>query len=418
MKKITFLLLFIAVNAFAQTTFKKGYFITDNDVKKEVFFKAFNDEYPNSFFYKEAINSDNVKEVLAEKVIEVNIYNISRFVRADISFEELEKGMISKKENNTMAFSKIKKNVLLKMHIDSENLKLLSYKDNKTDNVYLFVEDQKVIKLLEYKIIKKNSKNYILKPFRKFLYQNYRIEGKDQINVGKLRYNEKDFVKYFNLYTQSQNINAKKYETFKRSLKDVFNISVIAGLGLTSQENENSGANVSTDFNNLGVNLGISLEVFPNSNRKKSSIITTLLLNLNANHKEDFSFSSNNANDVTVESNLKALNLDVKYRQYFNSKTNTNRYFYVNAGFGTNYSFGNTKYFFNSPYSLIADLEYNRDLKMYFIAGIGYNINKYSIDLNYIPTTNGIFTNNEEINSGNWSFNRQVINVTLSYEFF
>ena len=51
--------------------------------------------------------------------------------------------------------------------------------------IYLFVEDHKVIKLLEYKIIKKNSKNYILKPFRKFLYQNYRIEGKDQINVGK-----------------------------------------------------------------------------------------------------------------------------------------------------------------------------------------------------------------------------------------
>jgi hypothetical protein len=418
MKKITFLLLFIAVNTFAQTTFKKGYFITNNDIKKEVFFKAFNDEYPKSFFYKVALNSDNIEEILADNLTEVHIYNISRFVRKDISFEELEKGMISKKENNTMAFSKIKKNVLLKMHLDSENLKLFSYRNKETDNVYFFIKDNKTIKLLEYKIIKKNSKNYILKPFRNFLYQNYRIEGKDQINAGKLRYNEKDFVKYFNLYTQSQNINAKKYETFKRSLKDVFNISVIAGLGLTSQENENSGANVSSDFNNLGVNLGISLELFQNSYRKKSSIITTLLINLNSSHAEDFSFIANNANDVTVESKLNAVNLDVKYRQYFNNKTNTNRYFYINAGIGTNYSLGNTKYFFNTTNSLIADLDYSRDLKVYFLAGIGYNFNKYSIDLNYIPAINGDFSNNEKINSGNWSFNRQVINFTLSYEIF
>tara|TARA_R110001606_G_scaffold278896_2_gene427452 strand:+ start:2126 stop:3379 length:1254 start_codon:yes stop_codon:yes gene_type:complete len=417
MKKITSLLLFIAVNTFAQTTFKKGYFITDNDVKKEVFFKAFNDEYPNSFFYKEAFNSDNIEEVLAENVTEVNIYNILRFVRKDISFEELEKGMISKKENNTMAFSKTKKNVLLKMHIDSENLSLLSYKDKKTDNVYLFLEENKVIKLLEYKIIKKNSKNYILKPFRKFLYQNYRIEGKDQINVGKLRYNEKDLLEYLSSYSASKNIKLKEYKYFIRDFKDALNINFLVGYSITSQRNLHSFAIYETSFNTNHLHFGASLEFFFNTNSKKSSIISSLIYLTNSESDvQNFSFGSGNQNFSLVKNDLNLLSLDFKYRQYF--KVRTNHYLYINGGLGLNYSNGNTSYSLNTKDDFISDLTYNT-ANPFFIIGIGYNVNKLSFDFNYIPKYNGVFDPIiDNANSGNWEFNRQIINLTLSYELF
>lgn len=110
--KITILILFIGLTTFAQSTFKKGYYITNDGVKKEGYFMTFGDNLPNTITFKENLSSTNFIKLEKKNLSKVDL-SVAKFVRKDISFEILDKNMLSLKENNTKDFKLTSKKEVL-----------------------------------------------------------------------------------------------------------------------------------------------------------------------------------------------------------------------------------------------------------------------------------------------------------------
>jgi hypothetical protein len=208
-----------------------------------------------------------------------------------------------------------------------------------------------------------------------------------------------------------------KFNFNTRLLKDALNINFLVGYSLISQNNLHDYTIYETSFNSNQLNFGTSLELFFNSVEKKSSFITSLMYFLNSEiDDQEFGFGSGNPNYASVKNDLSLLTLDLKYRQYY--KLKNNNYLFINAGVGINLTNGKTSYIRNSTNDFIADLDYD-SASVFLTFGIGYNIKKLSLELNYIPKFNNVFNPvSDNINFGNWKYNRQIANLSLSYEIF
>jgi hypothetical protein len=181
MKKITIFLLFISINSFAQSTFKKGYYVTNEGVKKEGFFMTFGENMPNTITFKENSNSKDYINLNKEEISEVNIGG-AKFIQKNISFEILDKDMLSFKQNNNQKFNVTSKKEILTVLLEFDSYTLYSLAFEKND--YFFLESNNKIELLKFKkIITKNKKTDI-KEYRKQIFQNFKLkksENKGQI---------------------------------------------------------------------------------------------------------------------------------------------------------------------------------------------------------------------------------------------
>jgi hypothetical protein len=288
--------------------------------------------------------------------------------------------------------------------------------DKETENKYFFLRKNNKLQLLKYKVIIKNAKNYEVKSYRKFLYKNYKIEKSDNINVGKLNYKEKDFEKYFTIYAESKNLNYIRYKSFNRDPKDAININFLVGYSMISQKNKaQSSSSFNTSINTNHINLGVNFEFFFNSSMKKSSILASLVYNTNNSNDEDFAFGTGNSDNSIATNELSFLNLNLKYRQYY--KLNRG-YIYLNGGVSVIYSLGKTSYTFIPTDAIISELRYDQP-NLFLTFGVGYNYDKLGFEINYIPSYAGAFQIEENnATSGTWSFDRQHISLTFSYNVF
>ena len=224
-------------------------------------------------------------------------------------------------------------------------------------------------------------------------------------------------MKYFTLYAASKNLNYIEYKTFNRDLKDALNINLAIGYSSVSRETFNGYTISDIYLNTTHLNFGIGFETFLNTTYKKSSFITSLTYHLKSNSDDqNFAFRSGNPDNSTATSELSFLTLDLKYRQYF--KLNKNSFVYVNAGAGLSHASGKTAYIFNPTGEFISDLKLDKS-NLFLIFGLGYNFNKLSLDINYVPSYSGTFTVIENNSSaGGWNFKKHFVNVSLSYELF
>jgi hypothetical protein len=147
--QLTFIILFIGLNTIAQSTFKKGYYITNDDKRHDVFFKTFGREVPKKVTYKTTLESSKFDEVSTENIKKLNIKNGVKFIRKKVAIEMLEKGMKSGKNNNFKDFILQEKELLLKVLLEFEKFTLLSYLDDK-NNRYIFIKDKNELKLSVY----------------------------------------------------------------------------------------------------------------------------------------------------------------------------------------------------------------------------------------------------------------------------
>lgn len=85
--KITMLILFIGLSTAAQTKFKKGYFISNDDIKTECFIKS-EDWRSNPVEIKYRINEDSkTKKETINSIKEFSIYKVNKFQKFTVNID-------------------------------------------------------------------------------------------------------------------------------------------------------------------------------------------------------------------------------------------------------------------------------------------------------------------------------------------
>lgn len=414
--KITMIFLFIGLSSIAQSTFKKGYFIDNDGVKKEVFFMSHGKRLPHEIIYKEKQNSLETKLLKKTELSELKVEDI-KFLKKEVSVEFLDKNMVAKKENNTTVFKLNSKQLLLRVLLEFNDFTLYSYYHD--DNDYFFVETKEGIELLKYKKITKDNKKIQVRDFRKQLLTKFKvIDSKNQGKIGAVKYKERDFVSYFLKYAVENNYSYKKYNSsfVTRDFKDAFNITPKLGYSLNSQSTKTKNNNFETSFDESQISFGVDIEYFFNSTVKKSSLILSYTYHNEINSEGKFSFAS--LNDSDVSNTLKIGSVHFKYRQYF--RLLKQQYVFANVGVLSYRSIGKTKYTFIPTGASIANLEYSNDQnEVTFSLGLGYSYNNVYLELNYIPKMKGIFDSlHSNATTDDWLYDRSLLNFSIGYAIF
>lgn len=413
--KIFILILFIGLNTIAQSTFKKGYFINNEEVKTEGFFMSYGADLPDILSFKLEPTSLEVIQIKKKNIVALKINNLE-FIKKKVSVELLDEGMYAKKENNTNVFNLSSETLLLKVLLKFEDFTLYSYRYK--NNEYFFIESQGELEFLKYKKVKMNSRkvdirNYITQILERFNI----IDLQNQKTLEKLKYKEVDLVSFFTEYANQKKYTFIKYDRYlNRDFKDAFNITPKLGYSFNSQSVKTINDKIRTSFNENHIDFGLDIEFFFNTLLKKSSIIFSYTHYNEINNEGNFSFVA--LNDSEFFNSLKMNTINLKYRRYF--RILKNQYLYVDGGFLLHSSNGKVESIYTPTNAHISDLEYNSDKNnLAFSLGLGYNYNNMSLELSYIPKMTGSFdsfTSNATTDS--WQFDRSLLNLSIGYSIF
>ena len=231
------------------------------------------------------------------------------------------------------------------------------------------------------------------------------------------KYNEKYFVKNFSLYTQSQNINAKKYKKYIRDFKDAFDIRTKIGFTLI---NQSIGTEIRTiyniDNNFNSINLGIDFEHFFNTIDKKNSIIFNYQYNPKTIREKGFDFS--NFDDTNVTSNISMNNLSFKYRRYFSLKKDNN--LFADIGLNALNLNSNTTYIYKQQNLILADITSNQSFNYGVSFVFGYDYKKFLLEINYMPKVKikGESPTSIALIATDWIYNTGFLNFHLGYTIY
>jgi len=413
--KIFILFLFIGLNTIAQSTFKKGYFINNEDVKKEGFFKTYGTNLPDLLSFKVKQNSLEVIQIKKTNIAALKINNLE-FTKKNVSIELLDEKMFAKKENNTNVFNLSSETLLLKVLLKFKDFTLYSYRYK--SNEYFFIESQGKLEFLKYKKVKKNSRKVDIRKYSTQIMERFNIiDSQNQKLLAKLKYKEIDLVSFFTKYAKQKKYTYKKYDPYlNRDFKDAFNIIPKLGYSFNSQSVKTIKDKLKTSFNENHIDFGLDIEFFFNTLLKKSSIIFSYTHYNEINNEGNFSFVA--SNDSEVFNSLKMNTINLKYRHYF--RILKNQYLYVDAGFLVHSSNGKVESIYTPTNAHISDLEYNSDENnLAFSLGLGYNYNNMYLELSYIPKMTGSFdsfTSNATTDS--WQFDRSLLKLTIGYSIF
>ena len=394
--KIVILFIFVGINTFAQNTFKKGYYINNEGIKNEGYFKSFGKNLPDLLPFKVKANNLEVLQIKKENIATLNINNLE-FIKKNVSVELLDEKMFAKKENNTNVFNLTSESLLLKVLLKFNDFTLYSYRHK--NNEYFFLETQGNLEFLKYKKVKKNNRKVDLRKYATQIIERFNIiDLQNQKIIANLKYKEVDLVNFFTEYAKQNKYTYKKYERYlNRDFKDAFNITPKLGYSFNSQSVKTINNKLETSFKENHINYGLDIEFFFNTLFKKSSIIFSYTYYNEI--KKDGYFSFVASNDSETFNSLKMNTINLKYRHYF--KIHKNQYLYADAGFLLHSSKGKVESIYTPTNAYISNLKYNSDENnLAFSIGLGYNYN------------------NSNATSDSWHLDRNLLNLTIGYSIF
>ena len=382
MKKsvILFFATILSINAFAQISFKEGYFI-DNQNKKTVCF--IEDlgwrSNPTKFDYKLTIDSENKTTAILSNVKEFGILEEIKFIRHQVNIDKSSNNPDYISANRKSKFTQ--ETLFLRLLVDG-SAKLFSYTNSNLERFFYSKDGE--VKQLEYKLFY-NSKKQIRENI------NYIKQLKDflpctKANAQNVKYKKKSLVKYFNTYnTECSKIKVDNIDYTENKTKGIFNIFVQAGLGYGELKVENFTSTARSLFYepNITYSLGLEFEYISSFNNNKwSFFISPTFQSYN---------SSYTLKNVITSWDLKAkyssleLPIGAKHYIFLNKKNKlfikvaTNIDIPLESGI-TSYSavFQSPSDFNSSPRTLDTNLNFS------FLLGFGYDFNnKFRAEINY-----------------------------------
>lgn len=398
MKKLTLIaFLFFSIFSFAQINFEKGYIITENGGKRELFIKNYAwSNNPIQIETKESETSPSVKIQISElKEFEVgSSYKYRKFTLPIDRSSDITHYMSS-----TRAPEYKTETLLLKVLIEGK-FTLYSYVEGNL--IRYFVEGDGKIDQLVYKpyLNKKGNveKNQQYKQQLTLLLASNNLQTKD---FEQLEYKEKSLIKLFEKYYGSNTNNFSNLK--KNQLKGKFNLGVTAGINLISADIgivNLAGSN--TDFEKkISLNIGVEAEYILPFNKNKWSIF------LNPNYQ---SYSSKverefGRHGIKAEIDYNNINFPIGVRYYM--FLNDDSKLFTNLGYNM---ILNQKEVLKFEEALSSDLGVATAPSIFF--GFGYAYNKFSFE-------GRVYTGRSLIKESiGWKSNMNVISFTAGYRIF
>mgnify|MGYP001167971153 CR=1 FL=1 len=189
--KITMLILFIGLSTAAQTKFKKGYFISNDDIKTECFIKS-EDWRSNPVEIKYRINEDSkTKKETINSIKEFSIYKVNKFQKFTVNIDRSSDrvGKLSSKR----ALEYTEETLFLKVLIEG-NANLYFHQDGNLFS-YFYTTQNKPIRLLEHKRFK--TQQGVISENKNYIYQLKKDVSCTNLKTKLVKYTKKSLSNYF-----------------------------------------------------------------------------------------------------------------------------------------------------------------------------------------------------------------------------
>lgn len=330
------LTLTLTLNAYAQITFEKGYYIDNDNQKVDCLIKNIDwKSNPTKFDYK--LSGSAEKETGNIKTIkEFGINNTSKYVRANVKIDRSSEAILGLSKERKPNFEA--DTLFLKVLIEGK-ANLYQYYEGNLER-YFYNKDNSNIEQLVFKTYE-NSSNTISKnlQYQQQLINSLQCATVSENKAKNLRYEKKDLIRFFVAYNECQKVNFTNFESKEK--RDAFNLNIRAGLNnstLLVQNNISNSQNI--DFGSqLTLRFGIEGEFIMPFNKNKWSVIIEPTYQYFKAEKED--------DGRTIIADYQSIELPIGFRHYFflskNSKIFLNASYvfefapnsFVNPGFGT-----------------------------------------------------------------------------------
>ncbi|MCF6297958.1 MAG: autotransporter outer membrane beta-barrel domain-containing protein [Flavobacteriaceae bacterium] len=401
---ITLLLIVLSFNSYSQITFERGYIIQNTGNKKTCLIKNIDwRDNPTEIKYK-LLETDKVKTVKLNNIIEFGIDNYSKYIRTTIDIDRSPEDLNNISENRNPNFNK--ETLFLKVLVEGK-ASLYEYTDSNL-NRYFFRLNNLPIKQLIYKSFR-TSDNGIRKneDYKQQLINNLECSDISLDKIKTLVYKQKKLINIFVNYNQCTNSN---FINFKEETKrGLFNLSVRLGLNSSSLSLQKNGSTLENrDFNNkLGMRVSVEAEFILPFNKNKWGIIIEPTYQYYKS-KKDVEVSYLSGGRLFSSVDYKSIEVPVGIRYYLFLKNKSK--LFINASLIFDLSLNSTVEFNREDGSTINLLEINTGNNLAF--GFGYNYNKYSLELR-AQTPRVVLGNYIS-----WSSSYKTLSIIVGYNIF
>ncbi|MEE4001226.1 tRNA modification GTPase [Tenacibaculum sp. FZY0031] len=406
MKKIlSYVAIFIAtINCYAQITFEKGYFISNEGEKVECLIKNIDwKDTPTEFIYKRsAIDSEKTNTINSIK--EFGIYNSSKYIRANIDIDKSSSIVGELSNNRNPVF--IRETLFLKVLIEGD-ASLFSYKNSNLKRFFFSTNEREVTQL----IYKKYTNNYTIyenKQFLQQLFNNLKCHTLTTKRIEALKYNDSSLSNFFIDYNECKNSESINFYRNSKKRK-AFSLAIKAGVNNNSLSIKNSTDNSrNTDFGNkISGRFGIEAEyIFPFNKNKWSLVIAPAYQSF----KSQKSTESNNVSGNTLVSSINYSSIEVPIGVKHSFFLNKNSKIYLLGSYVvTDIKIDSAVDFNRGDGSNLSSLNIKPNSS--FAVTLGYKYDKYSIDLRY---------NSKDLlgNYSFWSSDYKSLSLNIGYTIF
>lgn len=384
----------LTINAYAQISFEKGYFVNNSNEKTDCLIKNIDwKNNPNNFEYKLSENSES-KKVNIKSATEFGIYNRSKYIRSIVKIDK------SRSSINNLSYYKnptfIEEQFFLKVLVEGQ-ANLYRYEDSNITRFFYSKENSNIKQLVFKTFRTSNDEVAQNNEFRQQLWNDLKCQNISINDLEKIDYEEDELVNVFVKYNQCNNSEYINFE--EKQKRDLFNLTPRLGLNSTSLSIQNNLYDSrDTDFGNeFGFRLGIEAEfIMPFNNNKWALIIEP---------SYQYFKSEKELSHEIVTIDYKSIDFSLGVRHYF--FLNENSKIFVNALYILGFDMSPKIYYNQRGLLDISDSTSN------FGFGIGYtNNDKYSLELRYQPSRNILR------NYLAWNADYKAFSVIFGYSIF
>lgn len=247
-KKLPILLFILFTSSFyAQINYDKSYFIDNNGNKTECFIKDRDKkDNPTTFEYKLSVNDSQLMKGDIKNVKEFKIENVLKYERATVKLDTSTVNLNSLNENKDPQWKEV--TVFLEVLVDSK-VSLYEYKSGNTKRFFYKTESGTIEQLIHKKYTVNDDTGTKLvsnNDFQKQLWQNVNCGNRSIDDFLKLKYGQKDLMKYFIEYNKCKKNTIVSFD--KKSESGSINFKANLGVSSASLSISNHVTNVLSDF--------------------------------------------------------------------------------------------------------------------------------------------------------------------------
>lgn len=416
MKKILLIILLFCYSfSFAQISFEKGYFITNEGKRTECFIKNLDwKNNPKDFKYKTELTDTEFKTENVTTVQEFGIDNESTFKRFKIKIDRSSNDVKEMTNDRNPVW---REEVLFLKILVKGDATLYSYADEDINRYFYETKTIPTEQLIYLKYIQADNNEGALKTnenneYKQQLFKNVKSDNITENDIRKLNYKKSDLVKYFLKYNNITSDPGKKES--KETSQSHFFIKITPGLSfasLSATNNVNSEFNVQLD-NKIIFKIGAEAEYILPYNRNKWSIF------INPSYqkyqdKKDYNVPSAFIASPDIQKNIEVsyssiqVPVGIRHYMFLNQKSKI----FINASYSLDVS-STTDINYTNKTGTSNTANFSGNLGKNLAFGLGYNFkNKLSAEVR-------LNTKKELVNYIYYSAKYSAVDLIFAYTIF